>query len=112
MRRRLGFAGILALVIAATSGSASADLFRCQTPNGNVVFTDREDACATRAEEHELTGVVQKYEPIPVALTSAPSVRKRSSLGAQRKGQSHFWREKKIHAHYAMRDFFKVKRSN
>ena len=88
------FVGFL-LTSVAVSERASADLFRCRTADGKVVFTDREDACPG-AEPHTINAEIQTYVPTPAAVApQSPSAV--SPQGAQgTDAMEGVWREKKV----------------
>ena len=104
MKSQLFFAGMLALALAVTSEDASAELFRCQQPDGRVVFTDREDACPG-ADPYTPVGAVQTFRSsptvvAPAAASAAPSNGAGASplVALDAGAQPGLWREKKVNA--------------
>lgn len=89
MKSRIEFAGTLACMLVAAFAAGSAELYRCPTSDGKIVYTDREDACPG-AVSHTISAEVQRYEPAPAAVAPTPAPEPQKE-----KLQSGVWAEKK-----------------
>lgn len=97
-RARLAFALLaVASLAAATAGRAGADLYRCQGPDGRIVFSDNPGACPG-ARPHEPADVVQTL-PADGARAAPPPAAVDEPIRALREEaeqtQAAAWRERK-----------------
>jgi hypothetical protein len=91
---------IAIVVTTAAAGApspASADLYRCTTPDGRTVYTDNRAACPG-AEKHEPRGKVQTLRTEESLEPAAPAPRARDSSVRQienERAQKAHWQQKK-----------------
>ena len=85
--RRTAFAAIPLIAGWLLASDAPADLFRCQRPDGSVLYTDSEASCPG-AKPHRPLGAVQNFPSSHAGrTTTAPapaSVRRRDALRQER----------------------------
>ena len=94
--RWLMFAVVL-WVITLPALETRAGLFRCQRPDGSVVYTDSQATCPG-AKAHEPRGAVQSVDVIESARRPAPAnarTPRTSAPGADEMMEAH-WRNKKL----------------
>ena len=89
--------GLVALAVTVGSERASADLYRCQLPDGKLVFTDREETCPG-VESHKIDAEIQFYERSPAAIAPAPQKAPSPLGGPTSDPQRDVWRGKKLRA--------------
>ena len=87
-RRKMRFAGILALLaVSALATAAHAELFRCTGPDGKTIFTDQKHTCPG-ADASEPAGVVHRAETpeVPSATRTSFPRRARANRRRRRRG--------------------------
>jgi hypothetical protein len=90
---------IAAMLWVAGSGGvdAQADLYRCQRPDGTVVYTDSQATCPG-ASEHQPRGDVQSVEASSVTKRRAPAYRLPGDAPDHEAMREAHWRQKKLDA--------------
>jgi len=93
-RDKIGIVVGIIVAVGAASPDAGAGLYRCEKPNGSVVFTDNQASCPS-ARLHEPRGSVQRVVNTPSpSLTRSPAASHDLAAEVEASAESS-WRQRK-----------------
>ena len=97
--RRVWLTAVAIMVIGGLTSPGHAELYRCQQPDGSIIYTDDQAVCPG-ATSHEPQAVVQSVPSAPAHPGQAPAKKiekMRRELQAEEK-QAQQWKKKKTDA--------------